>query len=138
MQKFHLAWDESRHTLGIASIDRQHHALIDMVNALVDAVERNCDPEQIRSQMAKLIRFTEEHFTHEEEIMLRHGFPEREKHALEHQEVLHKAVTMMEDFKPDDANRVVLVTAFLIDCAENHILHDDRELTLFLQEKGLR
>ncbi|MEN6586725.1 MAG: bacteriohemerythrin [Sulfuricella sp.] len=137
MQKFHLAWDESRHTLGIASIDGQHRELIDMVNALVEAVEQDCDCERARLQMEHLIRFTQGHFAHEEEMMHRYDFPEREKHALEHKEVLRQAITMLDNFKADDINRAMLVTAFLTDCAENHILNEDRELTVFLQGKGL-
>ncbi|MDP2783047.1 MAG: hemerythrin domain-containing protein [Sulfurimicrobium sp.] len=151
MQKFHLAWDDSRHTLGIASIDSQHRGLMDMINALAEAVAHDCDCEQARRHMANIIcdckqarrhmaniiRFTEEHFAHEEDLMRRHDFPNREKHAAEHKEVLRQAVTMMEAIKPDDIGRAVLVTAFLTDCAENHILREDKALALYLLGKGL-
>lgn len=137
MQKFHLAWDDSRHTLGIASIDDQHRGLMDKINELVDVVERGCDFEMARQLMANIIRFTEEHFAHEEDLMHQHNFPGRDKHAAEHRVVLRQAVTMTEALKPDDFNRAVLVTAFLTDCAENHILHEDKALVLYLLEKGL-
>ena len=137
MQKFHLAWDDSRHTLGIASIDSQHRGLMDMINELVDVVERGCDCEVARQHMAKIIRFTEEHFAHEEALMRQHGFPGWEKHAAEHQEMLRQAITMTEALKPEDNRRAVLITAFLTDCAENHILHDDKALALYLMGKGL-
>jgi hemerythrin-like metal-binding protein len=137
MQKFHLAWDDSRHTLGIASIDSQHRGLMDMINELAEAVAHDCDCEQARQYMANIIRFTEEHFAHEEDLMRRHDFPGREKHAAEHKEVLRQAATMMEALKPDDIGRAMLVTAFLTDCAENHILHEDKALALYLLGKGL-
>lgn len=137
MKKFHLAWDDSRHTLGIASIDSQHRGLMDMINDLAEAVAHNCDCELARRHMANIIRFTEEHFAHEEDLMHQHNFPGREKHAAEHQEVLRQAVTMMDAIKPDDIGRAVLVTAYLTDCAENHILHDDKALALYLRGKGL-
>ena len=44
---------------------------------------------------------------------------------------------MTEALKPGDINRAVLVTAFLTDCAENHILHEDKALALHLLGKGL-
>jgi len=138
MKKFHLAWDDSRHTLGIDSIDDQHRGLMDMINELVDVVERGCNCEVAHQHMAKIIRFTEEHFAHEEDLMHRHNFPGREKHAAEHREVLSQAVTMTEALKPDDFNRTILVTAFLTDCAENHILREDKALALYLLGKGLR
>lgn len=137
MQKFHLAWDDRRHTLGIASMDSQHRGLMDMINALAEAVAHDCDCEQARRHMANIIRFTEEHFAHEEDLMRRHDFPGREKHAAEHKEALRQAATMMEALKPDDIGRAMLVTAFLTDCAENHILHEDKALALYLLGKGL-
>ena len=137
MQKFHLAWDDSRHTLGIASMDSQHRGLMDMINALAEAVAHDCDCEQARRHMANIIRFSGEHFAHEEDLMRRHDFPGREKHAAEHKEVLRQAATMMEALKPDDIGRAMLVTAFLTDCAENHILHEDKALALYLRGKGL-
>ena len=75
MKKFHLAWDDSRHTLGIATIDSQHRGLMDMINELADVVERCCDCEVARQHMANIIRFTGEHFAHEEDLMHQHNFP---------------------------------------------------------------
>lgn len=137
MKKFHLAWDDSRHTLGIASIDDQHRGLMDMINELVDVVEHGLDAEVAHQHIAKIIRFTEEHFAHEEGLMHQHDFPGRERHAAEHKEVLSQAVTMTEALKPGDFNRTMLVTAFLTDCVENHILREDKALVLYLLEKGL-
>lgn len=137
MKKFQLTWNPSRHALGIASIDSQHRELIDMVNELVEAVLHACDCELALGYMANIIHFTEEHFIHEEELMRQYDFPGRQAHEVEHKEVLRQAIMMMETLKPDDTNRAVLLAAFLTDCAENHILHDDRALGLYLQKKGL-
>lgn len=137
MQKFYLAWDESRHTLGIHSIDQQHRTLVDLVNDLAEAVAHGCDCDLARQRMESIIRFTEGHFAHEEALMREHGFPALASHAAEHVEVLRKAVTLLDAFKPNDTNRAVLVTAFLTDCAEHHILHEDKEMVLYLREQGL-
>ena len=138
MKKYHLAWDESRHALGISSIDQQHCTLVELVNELAEAVAGDCDYDQVHLHMERVIHFTQGHFVHEEDLMREHGFPGLESHAADHLEVLHKAVTLMEALKPSDTNRVVLVTAFLTDCAEYHILNEDRELALYLLERGLR
>lgn len=137
MNKFHLTWDDKRHNLGIASIDGQHRELVDMVNELVDAVEDACNCDLALGHMANIIRFTEEHFAHEEELMSRFGYPDLEKHAGDHKEALRQAIMMMETLKPDDTSRTVLLTAFLTDCAESHIMQDDKELAQFLLGKGL-
>jgi hypothetical protein len=44
---------------------------------------------------------------------------------------------MMDALKPGDINQALLVTAFLTDYVENHILHDDKALALYLLEKGM-
>ncbi|MDP2197222.1 MAG: bacteriohemerythrin, partial [Sulfurimicrobium sp.] len=138
MQKFYLVWDESRHALGIPSIDAEHRGLMALVNELSELVAHGSDFEQARRQMEKILDFAADHFRREEALMRRHGFPGLEQHAVEHEKLLHKATTLMETYDPEHADRAVLITAFLTDCAENHILHEDRAISQYFAERGIR
>lgn len=138
MQKFHLVWDDKRHSLGIASIDHQHHGLVDLVNALSDAVENGCNCEQARQHMDNILCYAESHFNHEYDLMREHGFPGMEQHTAEHAELLREANTMMQALNPNNPGRAVLITAFLTDCVERHIQKEDVALVQHLREKGLR
>jgi hemerythrin-like metal-binding protein len=137
MQKYRLTWNDSRHCLGIASIDSQHRGLMDLVNVLLESMEQGCDHEQARRHMENILRSTGNHFAHEEEMMQKHGFPGLEQHAVEHARLLQEAATMMEALTPDNPSRAVLITAFLTDCVEYHIQKEDVALVRHLRGKGL-
>ncbi|MFA7317516.1 MAG: bacteriohemerythrin [Sulfuricella sp.] len=138
MKKFHLVWNESLHALGIPSMDSEHRGLINLVNELSDAVAHGCDCEQVRRQMEKALDFAAEHFAHEEDLMRQHGFPGVEQHAAEHERLLREAVNLMETITPENANRTLLVTAFRTDFTENHILHEDRAISQYFAERGIK
>ncbi|MBZ0106092.1 MAG: bacteriohemerythrin [Sulfuricella denitrificans] len=138
MQKFYLVWDESRHALGIPSIDREHRGMMNLVNELSEAVAHGCSYAQAHRQMEKILDFAADHFAHEEAMMRQHGFPGLEQHAAEHEKLLREAAILMEMYDPAHADRAVLVTAFLTDCAESHILHEDRAISQYLEERGIR
>lgn len=137
MQKFYLLWDDRRHNLGIASIDRQHRELVDMVNELSENIAHGCDSEQAKARMEHIYRHAQAHFAHEEELMREHGYPGAEQHAAAHAELLDKAATLMRSIRPGNTSRAVLVTAFLTDCVESHIMNEDPALVRHLREKGL-
>lgn len=138
MQKFYLVWEENRHALGIPSIDQQHRDLMDLVNELTEAVAHGCDFEQALRQMEKILDFAAGHFAHEEALMRQHGFPGLEQHAAEHEKLLREAATLMKTLSPENFDRAVLVTAFLTDCTENHILHEDRAIGQYFEERGIK
>jgi len=138
MHKFYLVWDESRHALGIPSIDQQHRELMSLVNELSVAVENGCDCELAQRRMKKLLDFAAEHFSYEEALMREHGFPGLEQHAAEHAKILEEAANLMETLLPENSGRAMLVTAFLTDCAENHILHEDRAISQYFREQGIK
>lgn len=137
MQKFYLTWDDSRHSLGIASIDQQHRGLMDMVNNLSEEVVHGYDLEKVLQQIDQILIYTEDHFSHEEQLMRDHGFPDLERHTVEHATLLGEIATLRETLKPDHPGRVMLVTAFLADCAERHILTEDRALAEHLRNSGI-
>lgn len=137
MQKFYLVWDESRHALGIPSLDREHREMMGLVNELAEAVAQGCDFERGRRLMEEALDCVARHFSHEEKLMRQHAFPGLEQHAAEHEKLLHEAATLMETYDPRHAGRAVLVTAYLIDCAENHILREDREIGQYFMERGI-
>ncbi len=138
MKKFHLVWNEGLHALGIPSMDAEHRGLINLVNELSEAVAHGCDCELARRQMKKTLDFAAEHFAHEEALMRRHGFPDLGQHAAKHERLLREATNLMETLTPEHADRAVLITAFLTDIAENHILHEDRAISQYFAERGIK
>lgn len=138
MKKHHLTWNESRHSVGIAMIDSQHREIIERINQIADSVARKNHSEVVQEILGRLILFTHEHFALEERLMVEHGFPDMESHIEEHRRLLQQLNNLIkEDLRAPRQNKAALVSAFLTDWAEQHILQADKELGEFLAAKGL-
>lgn len=138
MKKHHLTWNESRHSVGIALIDSQHREIIERVNQIADSVAKRNHSEVVQKILGGLILFTSEHFALEERFMVEHGFPDMESHVEEHRRLLQQLNNLIkEDLRTPRRNKAALVSAFLTDWAEQHILQTDKELGEFLVAKGL-
>ncbi|MDP2830318.1 MAG: hemerythrin family protein [Sulfuricellaceae bacterium] len=137
MQKFRLVWDTTRHTTGFEEIDRQHQALVERVNQFSQAVEQHADFSESLRLMNEILSYAKQHFDYEEDLMRDSGFPGAERHTSEHDALMTKIHTLVDTLSSNDSNKMLLVTAFLTDCAENHILHEDQALALYLLAQGV-
>lgn len=70
---------------GIRVIDNDHRMLIDIANALHDAVDRKAADEEVASALDALIRYVEEHFEREEKFMASCNYPDIAAHMKQHQ-----------------------------------------------------
>lgn len=81
--------------LGIAEIDDDHRRLIELSNAIADAIERGdfvcCD-----SLFAEFMEQCRAHFGREERHLYASGYPEAAVHAVEHQELMRRATETRE------------------------------------------
>lgn len=69
--------------LGIESIDQQHRQIVDYINELTQAIDRN-DHAQVLMVLDHLRRYTLNHFTFEEQLMAQAGFAQRIEHEAIH------------------------------------------------------
>jgi hemerythrin len=138
MSKHHLIWNESRHCIGIAAIDDQHREIIERVNRIADAVGQGNRHDAVQEMMDDLVLFTCEHFALEERLMTEHGFPDLEEHIAEHLALLQQVDNLRKALRTPSPAKAALVSAFLTDWAELHILRSDKEIGAFLAAKGLR
>ena len=127
MGKHHLTWNESLHGVGIAAIDEQHREIIERVNLIADAVDQGNRHEAVQEMMDDLVLFACGHFALEERLMTEYGFPGLEEHVEEHIAL-----------RTPNPTKAALVSAFITDWAEQHILEADQEVADFLAQKGLK
>jgi hemerythrin len=138
MKKYHLIWNESLHSVGISLIDRQHREIIEMVNQIADRVAQRDQSEAVQELFEGLILFAREHFALEERLMVEHGFPDMKSHIEEHRKLFLQLNNLIKaGLRAPGNNKAALVSAFLTDWAEQHILRADKELGEFLIAKGL-
>jgi hemerythrin-like metal-binding protein len=124
-----LPWSDML-SVGVKAIDRQHHALVDILNTLGEVVlgQRGAWDESVA--LSKLVQYTETHFAYEEALMQKLDYAGREAHIEEHRRLFQQVAELMSrctDGQPTDPQELVI---FLRDWLSAHIMGTDRELGL--------
>ncbi|MDO6683241.1 MULTISPECIES: bacteriohemerythrin [unclassified Oceanobacter] len=79
----YFVWNAS-YDIGVDIIDSQHRRIADYVNDLHHAIEHN-DVSEVYSVMDRLKDYTVDHFSFEEQLMARAGYPLLDDHLLIHE-----------------------------------------------------
>jgi hemerythrin-like metal-binding protein len=133
-----MAWDESLETR-IPHMDEQHRKLVSLINDLDQAVEDGTGGLLISYVLQELIRYVKDHFNDEEQLLMRHGFPELAGHRREHDLFVERLGQISDSFKDgDELSSSVL--DFLKDWLVIHIKGTDQRYAAFIcgQEAGSR
>jgi hemerythrin-like metal-binding protein len=131
-----VEWNDN-YSVKIKEVDDQHRQLIDQINLLHDAMKQRKGSEMVGTIIARLAEYTQRHFMTEEQLFLKHGYPETVKHTQEHNAFINKVATFQNDLK---AGRVMLsmeVLNFLKQWLIGHIQGVDQKYAPFLNAKGV-
>ncbi|WP_299391618.1 bacteriohemerythrin [Pelagibius sp.] len=123
-------------SVGVAAIDGDHRALIDLLNALAAAVAGAGGHGDITLKLDELIARTEAHFRSEEEIMAREHYPEAGHHARVHEALLDE----IRQFRSDHLAGTDIgpeITEFLKRWLISHIIESDKHLGGYLEGRGV-
>ncbi|NPA48695.1 MAG: hemerythrin family protein [Thermodesulfobacteria bacterium] len=117
--------------IGDSKIDNQHRSLVSLLNFLYDRVQAACPKRLIDRVLMELVRYAEEHFQDEEDLMERIGFPELEHHRREHERLLMEVFAFKEKFDHGFATKMELLH-FLRDWLINHVIDEDLKIRRYL------
>lgn len=131
-----LTWNNAL-SVKINSIDEQHKKLVNMVNALNDAVEKGETHEVLHKIFTGLVLYTEKHFGYEEKLFAEHGYQTTAEHVEEHEALKTQALELKAKMDTGDFMIGVEVLAFLKDWLTNHIMKSDMAYSDFLVSKGV-
>ncbi len=105
--------------------DKQHQKLFE----LIDKINENNVDENVFSE---LFEYAENHFSLEEEYMIRLDYPEIDDHVKAHDKFRNELKTMMQEFSTyDDLFRKAL-TEFLSKWLKGHVFGIDKRLESFI------
>ncbi|MFP6734891.1 MAG: hemerythrin family protein [Rhodospirillales bacterium] len=76
-------------------LDRDHQILLQQINKIVAVVDGEGD-EECAKLAPEMIKFAKQHFTREEALLTKVGYPDVAKHAEHHQNLDHKMETILE------------------------------------------
>jgi hemerythrin len=103
-----IEWTESMAT-GVASVDAQHKQLIDMLNALMEAMGQGRGKHEIAQILARLGDYTQKHFAHEEECMARYQCPAAAVNKQAHAQFLKTFLSLRDRHSAHGADAMLVL-----------------------------
>jgi hemerythrin len=121
---------------GIEAVDEQHRWLVDATNRLHAEISQPA-PNRIRSGqiLAGLVAYTFKHFTMEEELFKRFGYPENDAHIAQHNLFSDNISALLARHNRGEAVSIETL-GMLKHWLVEHIMKTDKAYVPFLKEKG--
>lgn len=122
-----IEWHD-RYALGHSVLDAQHQELLNRVNAFFAANGKTSLVDAIKNLSA----YTREHFTYEENVMRRIGYPDMNAHIGQHNNLISKLSAV---FKLIDNCTLDIsdLESFLSTWIFNHIETSDAQLAAYIR-----
>lgn len=133
-----IEWNDE-YLLGLPAIDKDHREMVEECNAYLQAAERGASLGELADLLDRLILRTRAHFTAEERMLDRHGYPGLALHKADHEQLLVQAMSLRDRFDQadeDDESVRALVSetnAFMQGWLLDHIRINDRPFKPFLR-----
>lgn len=131
-----MNWNDS-YSVNITSIDIQHKKLIDMINALHDAMAQGKGRDVMAPMVRDMATYAVTHFANEEKLMQEKGYPDFAAHKAQHDAFKQKVGDFQAKVADNKLGVTLEVMNFLKDWLSNHILSVDKKYAPFLNEKGI-
>jgi len=131
-----IFWNDS-YSVKVKEIDNQHIKLIDIINELHDKMKEGKGREILEKVLNGLVEYTIFHFSYEEEIFIRHNYPEFRTHASKHVELINQVKNYVKKFESGNSVSTVDLMNFLKDWLLTHIMETDKKYSTFLNAKGI-
>jgi hemerythrin-like metal-binding protein len=132
-----LTWGHG-YSVEVASIDKQHQVLFDLLNSLNDAMTAGTGNQKAPAILMNLLRYTREHFSYEEGLMLQAHYPHLAQHKAEHDKLTGDAVSLVRDLEQRKAPITTKLLEFLRNWLESHIHGSDKQYSVYMQRAGIR
>ena len=126
-----LEWSELL-SVDIDEIDEDHRKLLEIFNLLNHALAGKESADYQAAVLEELINFTAWHFSHEERLMIKHGYRDFDEHKAAHRELLNSARQFQQRIIRADISMSDDDFVFLERWLTEHILTDDKRLGAYL------
>ncbi|MDR2738479.1 MAG: bacteriohemerythrin [Treponema sp.] len=131
-------WDDSFVT-GIKLIDARHIRLFETVNRLLDTCDQGKGQEELTKSLAFLTEYTIKHFSEEEALQQKYGYPEYQAHRQIHEDFKKTVGEFAQELKAKGPSQAMLeqiktqVGGWLV----THVKVMDAKLGVFLKSVGV-
>lgn len=132
-----IEWSD-RLSVGSDVIDAQHRELLHRFNDLLEACRLQKGKEKVVELLDYLDSYTVSHFSAEEGLMSRSGYPDLENHRGQHREFVARLAQLKADLEREGASLGVVVETnqALLNWIVRHIKTEDIMVGAHLQRHG--
>jgi len=131
-----IIWDE-RLATGDSHIDAQHIELHDLVIELGILAESEPDRIRLGEVLFDVLAYSATHFSDEEDLMARIGFPGLERQKLLHAEFSRRIVEMATQYSAGDETLTAdLVRSRLQEWLVHHVWEEDLQFAVYIRPQG--
>ena len=127
-----IEWDATL-SVGNDKIDKDHEALVGIVNKLDDAISHAHGNNIIADILSELSDYIGYHFENEEQIMRRHHYPAFDEHVQEHSDLIKGLDTLVYEFEASPTTVTEDTLEFLKHWLIDHVRGCDMKLGHYLQ-----
>src|ERR1035437_2387744 len=85
-----IQWDNDKYSVKINSIDEQHKKLVELTNILFNAIIKEEGYQNCASMISELVKYTQFHFSTEEEYFKKFAYPQIVEHINEHTKLIEQ------------------------------------------------
>ena len=121
----------------IAEIDRQHQKFTAMLDMLFEAIEGGRSLSTLSEILQGLVAYAGYHFDTEEQLMVKHHYPEFGEHHKEHEAFRIKVAGFYKDFLAGDETLASDVVKFMTQWIADHVTNTDKKYGPFLNARGV-
>ncbi len=122
-----MQWSDEL-SIGMPEIDHQHQTIINIINKIHSSYSENKNNETMNKLLPELKWYAEEHFKHEELLMLETDFPHYKEHKAIHQEMLEKVNNLIQVYSKNEIPDGNETLNFFVNWLTGHIKVDDLKL----------
>jgi hemerythrin-like metal-binding protein len=127
-------WIE-RYSVGIPQIDAQHKGLIGLINDLHAAMAAGQGKRAVGKILDDLVRYTEIHFSYEENFMRQKRYSKLTAHQELHKKLTGQVAEMREKYLANNLILTVEVMQFLKSWLADHIMGHDHQYAAELKTR---
>ncbi len=128
-------WDDTLR-IDIEEIDDEHKRLIELLNAIDQAMREGRGRQLVDQIIDRLIEYAKTHFLTEERYFEQYGYPDAEAHKYEHAFFIVKVFKFKREFDQGKLMLSVEILDFLMEWLRRHIKGSDQRYSEFFRRQG--
>ena len=131
-----IEWNK-QHSLGLSIIDEEHKKVIEIINGIIAAKQRDNYPEEIEKMLYEMIDYAWSHFKTEESYMLEFNYHEYQYHKEEHFDFIQRMNSYFSRVVTGDYQLANEILEFLKQWLVRHIEGTDKKYIECFTRNGL-